>query len=85
MLNTILCIEFTPQIAAEVFYNGEMEAELHRVGLIEYRFKSDSDREECMSILETKRRESVYPHCVCTDDCKKRGNYKIISSTLSRI
>ena len=47
MLNTILCIELTPQIAADVFYNGEMEAKPHRFGLIQYRCKSDSDWKEC--------------------------------------
>ena len=75
-------IELTPSIVAELFYNGEIEDELHRVGLIDYRFKMDSDREVCMDFLETKRRESIYPHAICTDDCKRRGIKKIIALLL---
>lgn len=74
----ILCAELTPHLAAQLFYNGEVEAELRRVGLLEYRFKLDSDREECMHMLESKRRESVYPHNGCTDDCKKRGKNRLL-------
>ena len=71
-----LCIivELTPAIVAESFYNGEIEAELRRVGLLEHHFRLDSDRQECMRMLEIKRRQSVYPHINCTEECKKRGS-----------
>lgn len=65
--------ELTAHVAADAFYNGELESELRQNGAIEYRFRLDSDREECMSMLESKRRESVYPHSDCSKDCKKRG------------
>ena len=34
-----------PEVVAEMFYNGELELELHRIGLEDYRFKLDSDGE----------------------------------------
>ena len=36
--------EMTPQLVADAFYNGELEAELRRVGMIDYRFKVDADK-----------------------------------------
>ena len=63
----------TPQLVADAFYNGELEAELRRVGMIDYRFKVDADREKCMDVLEEIRSQTLYPHSVCSDDCKKRG------------
>ena len=54
---------------ADLFYNGEVDGELRRVELLQYRFKLDSDREECMQVIEMKRKESVYifPH-YCRDN-----------------
>lgn len=67
--------ELSPRIVGEAFYNGEMESELRRIDKVDYRFKKDSDREECMQMIEQARRESVYPHNteMCTAECKKRG------------
>ena len=36
---------------AEAFYNGELENELRRIKLVEYRM-NDSDRESCMEEIE---------------------------------
>ena len=38
-----------------MFYNGELELELHRIGLDDYRFKLNSDR-ECFERVEEARR-----------------------------
>jgi len=54
--------EMTPEVAAELFYNGELELELKRIGLEDYRFKVDSDRESCFERVDEVRRASVYPH-----------------------
>ncbi len=65
--------ELSGRLVGEAFYHGELECELRQTGKIQYRFRADSDREECMAMLEQMRRETTYPHSVCTDDCKKRG------------
>lgn len=72
----LLLEELSPRIVGEAFYNGETENELRRIGLVDYRFKKDSSREECMSVIEQQRRQSLYPHSadMCTLECKKRGN-----------
>ncbi len=66
-------LELSGRLVAEAFYTGELECELRRTGQIGYRFRTDSDREECMAMVERMRRETIYPHSSCTDDCKKRG------------
>ena len=65
--------EITPEVVAEMFYNGELELELHRIGLEDYRFKLDSDRENCFKRVEEARRVSLYPHPQCFQGCKERG------------
>ena len=69
--------EFTPRIIADAFYNGEVEAELRCLDRIDYLFKKDSDREDCMEMIESMRRMSTYPHPAveCAPDCKDRGIY----------
>ena len=68
-------LEITPHLAAEAFYNVEVEAELREIGWEDYRFKKNSDREECMQKIEKRRSTTVYLHSpsACTEDCKKRG------------
>ena len=75
-MHALLTIEKTPHLVAEAFYNCEVEAELEDLGWVDYRFKKNSDREECMQEIENKRSSTLYLHSssVCTDDCKKRGN-----------
>lgn len=69
------CTELNPHIVGEAFYNGELEAELRRIEKLDYKFKVDSDREQCMEVVEEHRRETIYPHCLtnCTSECKSRG------------
>ena len=74
----IYYIELSPHIVSEAFYSGELEAELRRIGLIDYRFRYDSDRETCMEMIEKMRRKTLYEHPPddCVKECKKRGiNY----------
>ncbi|XP_064384365.1 uncharacterized protein LOC135333325 isoform X3 [Halichondria panicea] len=73
----------TEKIAADAFYNGEIENEIRFLvlatnptfSLSHFTFKRDSDREETMEMIETIRSCSIYPHCEtdCTAVCKKRG------------
>ena len=65
----------SPRIVSEAFYNGEVESELRRIQMVDYRFKMDSDREMCMGVIEEIRRKTLYPHSeeTCTDECKRRG------------
>ena len=60
---------------AEAFYSGEVENELRRVNCIDCTFRSDSDREMCMEMIEGVRRQNIYPHLPsdCTEECKLRG------------
>ena len=62
-------------MVATVFWRGEVENELRRVGMCDFKFKADADYDRCMSVIDELRRESIYPHppSDCTDDCKKRG------------
>ena len=60
---------------AKAFYVGELESELRRIGKIDYHFHLDGDLEKCMEMVESVRRESLYPHptTTFTEECKKRG------------
>lgn len=62
-------------MAADAFYNGELEHELRQIGMIEYAFKSDSDRETCMKSVEQHRVRNIYKHTPedCSPDCARRG------------
>lgn len=67
--------EITPEIVSELFYNGELELELNRIGLGNYHFKLNSEREKCFEQVEAVRRTSVYSHpqSECCAGCKERG------------
>ena len=39
-----LFLELSPRIVSEAFYNGELENELRRINMVDYRFKKYSDR-----------------------------------------
>ena len=75
----------TEKIAADAFYNGEIENEIRFLvlatnptfSLSHFTFKRDSDREETMEMIETIRSCSIYHHCEtdCTAVCKKRGKF----------
>ena len=82
-----LFIELSPRIVSEAFYNGELENELRRINMVDYRFKKDSDREECMGIIEEIRRGKLYHHVVdmCADECKQRGNLTFVGQHVCSI
>ena len=72
---------------SEAFYWGELESEMRISNMLDFVFKLDNDREKCMKLIEKKRRNQLYPHLVCTDECKKRGTainiqQRIITLTL---
>lgn len=81
--NTIFfSIELRPHIVGEAFYTGEVENEIRHMlqenpgtTLLQFRFKTDSDREEMMKTIESIRVTSTYPHPPeeCTPECKERG------------
>ena len=53
----------SPKNAADAFYNGELEAEVKRIGKEDVvMFKTDNDREKFMELVECHRREQLYPH-----------------------
>ena len=63
-------------------YTGEVENEIRHMlqenpgtTLLQFRFKTDSDREEVMKTIESIRVTSTYPHPPeeCTPECKERG------------
>ena len=65
----------TQEACANAFYNGELEAEMRRIGKLDYLFKYDHDREKSMQMIEKHRRENLYPHREdnCSPDCRARG------------
>ncbi len=65
-------IDISASTVAEAFYWGEVENELRAINM-DYFFRKDSDRESCMEAIEEKRREKIYPHLTCEEECKKRG------------
>ena len=71
-------IELNGHAVGEAFYNGELENELRRINRTDYRFFLNSDRENCMEMVEKNRRDNIYPHnsTHCTEECKKRGRCK---------
>ena len=46
-------------MVATAFWRGEVESELRRVGMCDFKFKADTDYDRCMSViaLMTARRE----------------------------
>ena len=68
-------LEFDRKVVADSFWWGELEAELRDHGWEDYRFQTDSDREECMRKIEEERCKTTYPHNKedCSDLCRARG------------
>ena len=70
--------ELSSKIVAKAFWNGEVEHELRRLGREDFRFKYDSDLERCMVMIEDIRRQGVYEHPQCFQECKRRGKECIL-------
>ena len=51
--------ELSPRIVGEDFYTGEVEAELRRIGHVDYRFRYNSDQESCMEMIEKTRGKNI--------------------------
>ena len=75
VVHNVVLLELSPHVVGEAFYNGETEAELRRIKRADFKFKKDSDRDNCMEMIEEIRRETLYSHCpkMCTSVCKSRG------------
>ena len=80
-------LEMTPHLAAESFYNGEIENEMRELGKIEQRFLKIADREECMEMIEEMRLGATYPHPSdsCTADCKRRSMHTCACNRWSKL
>lgn len=72
-------IELTPQLKSEAFYSGELEDELRlltadgNMKLEESILHHDADCDELMERIEHVRLHPIYPHHLCTQQCKERG------------
>ena len=53
---------------AEAFWNAELEDKLCKRGWIDRLFK-------IMQEIDHVRAATVYPHDICSDECRKRGKY----------
>ena len=69
----LLNAEMTPKTSARGFWVGETELELRRLKREDFRFKVDNDLERAMEVIEEERRNTVYDHPICNEDCKSRG------------
>ena len=47
-------------MVASAFWRGDVENELRRVGMVNYKFKLDEDYDKCMAVLDEMRRESIF-------------------------
>ena len=57
-------IELNGHAVGEAFYNGELENELRRINRTDYRFFLNSDRENCMEMVEKNCRDNIYTHTI---------------------
>ena len=75
LLILIFHVELSPKVVASAFWRGEVENELRRIGMVDYKFNLDSDYEKCMAVIDEMRREHTYPHPPndCTEECRARG------------
>ena len=46
-------------MVATAFWRGEVENELRRVGMCDFKFKADADYDRCMSVIDELHRESI--------------------------
>ena len=70
---------------AAAFWKGEVEAELRRIDKLNFCFRLDSDLEKCMEMIESIRRETLYPHpsAMCTSQCKDRVTLLIYADIIT--
>ena len=68
---------------SDAFFNSELEVEIRDRGMTEECiYHKDSDREMHIEKINNKRKEMVYPHFTCTEECKKRGEMKRFTYTI---
>ena len=74
------------KVAADAFYNGEVENEVRlllkdsSMQLDDFKMKKDSDREVLMEKIESIRSHTIYHHHQheCTQECKQRGRHLLL-------
>ena len=69
--------ELTPKVVASdsAFWRGEVENELCRIGMADFKFWLDANYDKCMAVIDESRQDSIYPHppSDCTENCLARG------------
>ncbi len=65
---------------AEAFWNAELEDELRCRGWIDRAFACSQSREDLMREVDSVRAAEVYPHNLCSDECKRRGISVLVKS-----
>ena len=55
-------VELTPKVVASAFWRGEVENELRRIGITDFKFKMDSDYEKCMTAIDKLRNLFIPTH-----------------------
>lgn len=63
----------TPKVAAKAFWIGESESELRRLKKEDFRFHLDEDLDKAMVMIDEERRQNIYEHPNCSEECKLRG------------
>lgn len=70
LLKFSFLVELSAKVAAHMFWIGEVGHQQRRLKKEDCRFHTDEDIEKAMGMIEEQRRENVYSHTGCSDDCK---------------
>lgn len=73
----------TRKNVSSAYFNGELWNELLEKNLTStFKISNTSTRESVMRELDSMRKQELYPHPDCTDECKKKGceNLRVIDS-----
>lgn len=66
----------TRKNVSSAYFNGELWNELLEKNLTNtFKISNTSTRESVMRKLDSMRKQELYPHPDCTDECKKKGTY----------
>lgn len=63
---------------AEAFWNGELEDEIRKKDMVEWRFQDCRSREKCMQEIDNIRAVTPYKHSICSEECNERGKDKCL-------
>ena len=65
---------------AEAFWNAELEAELRQMAWIHCPFQGSKSREMHMQKIDQVRASTVYPHDICSEECRRRGKPILVTT-----